>query len=217
MRLAELRAAARRIVVLCEGDSEELAVKHLLRRQFALENLAAVGLHPINLAAKLDDIFVKTRLFRADERVLAVFTLIDLFGLNRRCHLPDGDLDQKVGAVRAWLRAGVGHMDPGFFRPHISVHDIEAWLLAEGRSLARRLKHRTLRPCRHAESLNLIRPPKYRMKELFHRHLHRGYEEVRDGTALFRDLAHETVYASCRYYRELYDDLIGVARQTLSR
>lgn len=40
----------RRIVILCEGDTEEIAIKHFVRRQWEADGLRAIGLHPINLS-----------------------------------------------------------------------------------------------------------------------------------------------------------------------
>lgn len=201
--------------MLCEGDSEELATCHFLRRQFAVDCLVGIGLHPINLAAKLEDVFVKTRLFRSDRRVLAVFTLIDLYGMNRvRLH-DAASLDDKVEVARDWLRSGVGNVDSRFFYPHLCVHEIEAWFLAEGQSLAKRLKHSSVQPLANAEELDFAKPPKVRVNELFRKHLGRNYHEVRDGTALFKGLAHDAVYRSCRHYREFYDELCEVARRAV--
>lgn len=202
--------------MLCEGDSEELAIKWFLRRQLEEAGLKGVSLHPINLAAKLEDIFVKTRLFQHEPGVVAVFTLIDLYGMNRVRHAPDATLDQQVEAVRRWLRQGVRDVPATFFHPHVCVHDIEAWFLAEGQALAKRLKYRSLSPCPHAESLNLVDPPKSRVNQLFRTHLHRGYGEVSDGTPLFGALSHAQIYETCRYYHELYDDLLAVARTALT-
>jgi hypothetical protein len=207
---------ARRIVVLCEGDSEELASKYFLRRQLDQAGLKPVGLHPVNLFAKLEDVFVKTRKFHADTRVLAVFTLIDLYGMNRVNHRPEATLDEKVTTVRDWLRSGVQDIDPEFFHPHVSVHDLEAWFLAEGRSLGKRIGLATLRPDPHAETRDFEKPPKRHVNELFIRHRNRGYDEVRDGTPMFRDLEHAPVYETCRHYRALYDDLVDVASRALA-
>ncbi len=202
--------------MLCEGDSEELAVKWFLRRQLEEAGLKGVSLHPINLAAKLEDIFVKTRLFQHEPGVVAVFTLIDLYGMNRVRHAPDTTLDEQVATVRYWQRQGIPDVPGSFFHAHVCVHDIEAWFLAEGQALAKRLKYRSLSPCPHAESLNLVDPPKSRVNQLFRTHLHRSYHETSDGTPLFKDLSHTPIYETCRYYRELYDDLLAVAKTALT-
>jgi hypothetical protein len=38
-----------RIVILCEGDTEESAIEHFIKRQWEVDGLEEIGLHPINL------------------------------------------------------------------------------------------------------------------------------------------------------------------------
>jgi hypothetical protein len=68
----------RRIIILCEGDTEEIAIKHFIRRQWEADGLRAIGLHPINLNGKLEDVFAYVPRYRRDSQVIAVFTIIDL-------------------------------------------------------------------------------------------------------------------------------------------
>ncbi len=208
--------SGRRIVVLCEGDTEEHCVKHFLRRSFESERLSALGLHPINLGARLEDVVDYTVRYRRDRRVVAVFTLVDLYGMNRVNHRLDDSLDTKVEKVKQWLWNDMTEHCRGFFHPHVSVHEIEAWFLAEGKALGRRLKCSTLRPVPHAEELDFDKPPKRRINALFRRYLKRGYEENGDGQPLFKALDHSLVYERCGYYRALYDDLVGCGRAAIA-
>jgi hypothetical protein len=38
----------RRIIIRCEGDTAEIAIKHSISRQWEADGLRAIGLHPIN-------------------------------------------------------------------------------------------------------------------------------------------------------------------------
>jgi hypothetical protein len=200
---------------LCEGESEELAAKHFLRPQLDAVGLKAVGLRPINLNAKIEDIFTKTPRFRKDGDVVAVFTLVDLYGLHHRVQFPaNATVGQKVDAARAWLRKGASDVDPGFFHPHLAVHDLEAWLLAEGVSLGKRLRHE-IDPDPRAEERDFDRPPNKQVNDLFVKHRDEGYRKTVDGPPLYKELAFDPVYRSCPYFREFYDDLRSVAERAL--
>jgi hypothetical protein len=205
------RGRGTRIVLLCEGESEEIAAKYFLRRQLEAVGLKAVGLHPINLNAKIEDIFTNTRRFRKDRDVVAVFTLVDLYGFNRVAFQAHATVGQKVEAARAWLREGASDVDPGFFHPHLAVHDLEAWLLAEGAALAERLHHR-IAPHPRAEELDFERPPGKLVDDLFQKHRKEAYRKTIDGPPLYKSLAFDLVYQSCLYFREFYDDLQSTAK-----
>lgn len=204
--------APRRIVILCEGETEVLATRHLLRRQFHSDGLASIGLQPIDLEGKLEDVFDKVPRFRKDRGVVAVFVLIDLAGMRRVQHAPDASLDDKVAAVRGWLVDGVQDADPDFFHPHVCVHELEAWFLAEGHALGKRIAFSKLEPDAHAEQRNLDHPPSRWVNDLFRKHRKRSYHKTRDARPIFDDLSHVAIYKHCKYYREFYDDLTSVAR-----
>lgn len=205
---------ARRIVVLCEGDTEEIAVKHFIRRQWEVDGLKSVGLHPINLRGKIEDVFEYVPRYRRDPKVIAVFTLIDLYGMNRVQHKADEELAVKVARVKDWLRRD---FDTAFFYPHISVHEVEAWLLAEGECLSQRLKDPKIQPDPNAETKNFDNPPHERIDALFKsRRSGDGYHKINDGAPLFRCLQFQPVRASCRYFREFYDELKSVGSSALN-
>lgn len=132
-------ARGRRIVILCEGDTEVIAVKSFLRPQLDRDGLKSIGLPLINLKAKFGDIADKTERSKKDARVVAVFTLIDLYGLRGPSYPKAVSVAQKRSIARDWLQSQVPSVDAEFFHPHFAVHDIEAWLLAEGTALGSRL------------------------------------------------------------------------------
>jgi len=206
----------RRIVILCEGDTEEIAIKYFIRRQWEADNLRAIGLHPINLNGKLEDVFAYVPRYRRDSQVIAVFTLIDLYGMNRVQHgLQDG-LADKVARVKTWLRNDFEADYGDFFYPHVSVHEVETWLLAEGECLAKRLKDAKIQPNPNAEAQNFDNPPSRRIDNLFKHHRRNdGYHKINDGIALFKCLQFEPVFKSCQYFREFYNGLKSVAQSVL--
>ena len=121
------------IVVLCEGETEELAVERFIARQWKADGFGAVSLGHRNFGGNLNKVgpFACNSLDNRD--VLAVFTLVDLYGMNLVIDPPDDELDAKVERLKTWLRTKVGrHRRAQDFFPHVSVHEVEAWILAEG-------------------------------------------------------------------------------------
>lgn len=200
-----------RIVVLCEGDTEELAVRHFIARQWQTDNLGPVGLKRINLHGKLENVGKFARLYLDEQDVLAVFTLVDLQGMTRVIHSPNDNLEAKIERVREWLRARVTHARARQFSPHVCVHQTEAWMLAEGHALARRLKDPAIEPDPNAELKNFQNPPSDRLNELFLRRRSSRYNKISDGQPLFAAMQFDPVYSSCRHFREFYDDLRALA------
>jgi len=160
----------------------------------------------------LENVFEYVPRYYREGRVIGVFTLIDLYGMSRVTHSHQDTLDKKVERVKEWLRNGVSGVAEDFFRPHVCVHEIEAWFLAEGEALRKRLRAARLDPLYNAEELDFDNPPKNRLTLLFRQHLVRRYEENNDGQPLFKALAHSALYERCRYYREFYEDLLARAR-----
>lgn len=202
----------RRIVLLCEGDTEELAVKNFISRQWQSDGLGSVGLHTVNLNSKHQDGPTKAALYLDEPEVLAVFTLVDLQGMNRVNHSSDDSLETKVMRVREWFRGRLNHTRANDFFPHVCVHETEAWVIAEGVALARRLDDAGIRPDPTVETKNFQFPPKRRINELFVSHRGERYQKIRDGRPLFAALQFEPIYHTCKYFRAFYDDLRQVGQ-----
>jgi hypothetical protein len=207
---ASVRPPGRRvskIVVLCEGDTEELAVRHFITRQWKSDGLGSVGLHRITLDGKLQNVGKFVNRYLDEQDVLAVFVLVDLQGMTRVDHQPQDNLETKIQRVRNWLSVQVNHARANQFFPHVCVHQTEAWILAEGRALAARLNDPGIKPDPNAEFKNFQNPPSNRLDGLFLRNKKRRYSKITDGTPLFTSMQFAPVYDSCRYFRAFYDDL----------
>jgi hypothetical protein len=203
----------RRIVVLCEGKTEERAIRLFVARQWAADGLSAVGLARVDLRGHLDKIATFARIHLDEPEVLAVFTLVDLYGMTLATHPPKDNLDIKVRRVQDWLRSQLGQLKRApDFRPHVSVHEVEAWILAEGAALARKLPDQKIKSDRLAEIKNFQNPPSKRLDELFSKSKGRHYQKIEDGEPLFSNMEFQPVYDSCQYFRRFYDDLRAVGR-----
>lgn len=193
--------------MLCEGDTEELAVRYFLARQWKSEGLESVGLKSIKLDGKVEKAGKFTNGHLDDQDVLAVFTLIDLQGMTRITHQRHDSLELKIAHVRDWLRSQVNHARANEFFPYVCVHQTEAWILAEGHALAARLRDSGIEPDPNAELKNFQNPPSDRLNALFLRVKGRRYNKTIDGTPLFKAMEFQPVYNSCQYFQEFYDDL----------
>ena len=94
----------RRIVILCEGKTEDLAIRFFILKQWAKDGLSSVGLDRVNLRGHLDKVAPYARNYLDDPEVLAVFTLVDLYGMTYVNHPQNDNLDAKVRRVQEWLR-----------------------------------------------------------------------------------------------------------------
>jgi hypothetical protein len=196
-----------RIVILCEGDTEELAVRHFIARQWKSDGFGSVGLKPINLDGKLQNVGKFANLSLDEQDVVAVFSLVDLQGMTRVVHPSQDNLETMIQRVRKWLSAQVNRARAAQFFSHVCVHQTEAWILAEGCALATRLRDPGIEPDPNAEIKNFANPPSKRLNELFLRYKKRRYSKITDGTPLFTWMRFVPVYDSCRYFHAFYDDL----------
>jgi hypothetical protein len=201
-----------KVVLLCEGDTEELAVRHFIVPQWNSEGLGAVGLKSINLYGKIQNAGKFASRYLDDQEVSAVLTLVDLQGMTKVSHQPQDNLETKIRRVRDWLRAQVTHARANQFFPHVCVHQTEAWILAEGHALAARLGDRNIGQDLRAEFKNFQNPPSQRLNELFLRIKKRRYNKIADGTPLFKAMQFMPVYGSCQYFQEFYNNLKDVGR-----
>ena len=213
------RKTGGKIVILCEGPTERVAVECFLRPQWKRDGLAGIGLRPID-PLKHDWSKLASWLEYHGSRpdVIAVFTLVDLYGYPRAHDLP-GDVSEKVKAVTKDLERRVTDCSAEvreIFHPHLSVHEIEAWILAEGKALCERLGIE-VNPDPNAEGLDLDDPPSNRLHRLFKKAKKGSYrkDKPKISADLFRRMHFETVYDTCQYFRQFYDDLCKVGKSAL--
>lgn len=200
-----------RVVVYCEGESEMWMVRNMLipfLRKFGWQdrltprNFENSGqfLRKIGEAVKN-----ALRVDSADH----VFGLIDLHGTHiafpRSHHTPS----DKADYLKADLKTRVHADYRDRFHPHVAVHELEAWLLADERVLSDRLGL-SVTPWANPEGVNFDKPPARHLDELFQRHLKKAYGKVKDGSKLFSKIDPEIVLRKCPHFKLLVDDLISV-------
>ncbi len=199
------------IVILCEGSTEVKAVNLFLRHQWEEEGLSHVALRTDDLRGHVDNVIIKTALYLQDDKVISVFTLVDLcrFKLNELSAIPEKP--NRIEAAKRWFIDKIDVTFRARFFPHFAVYEIETWILAEGHALSARLRDNSIKPNPNAEDLNDQDTPKSRLNRLFKKYGKHGYREIFDGTALFGKMKFDVVYCSCPNFRAFFDDLRRVA------
>ena len=135
--------------------------------------------------------------------------------MNRVIHSPCSSIEEKIQKSRNWLKNQFPPDLLKIFSPHLSVHEVEAWILAEGISLQKRLKT-SVSIENNAEEIDDQNPPKSRLNSIFHKCGKReGFKEIRDGTPLFQSLDFHKVYKKCPYFRHFYDELKQIGTTAL--
>ncbi len=196
------------VALIVEGDLEEDVLLPLLRR--ALPELGQHRLlRPLNAQGWAN---LRKDLPKMVRRVVEVDGADVVFSL---CDLYQGDwcfphgcdsAEKRADYLKCYLADLVPQELRAKFRPHLAVHDIEAWLLAD-RDLLR--KYDINPPAGDPEALDFGEQshPKARLKELWRVAKKRGYRKVTDGVRLFGQVSVQVVAEKCRYFRELVEDL----------
>lgn len=211
MSLKELRKK-KQIVILCEGETEVIAVKEFIRRKWVEDDFDSIGIRTIDLKGKLKDVHKKTPKFSEEKKVIAIFTLVDLHEFKVVDLGKYKTLTEKISASKKWLKKKFKKEVLDKFHPHLAVHETEAWIFADGAALANRLGKNKIKPHKNAEKINDMKPPKKRLNDLFIKYKGIGYSEIKEGTPLFNRLNFEKVYSTCPNFRKFYDDLKSVAQ-----
>ena len=125
----------KRIVILCEGDTELNAVRYFIRPQWERDNLQTVGLKAVNLNGQTESVFKLTPKFSEEEQTKAIFTIVDLYGLKRNMYNPQDNLSTKINKLKHWLEDKFEDSVLIKYHPHLAVHETEAWFLTEDNNL----------------------------------------------------------------------------------
>lgn len=208
-----------RVVLLVEGWTEK-ELPTFLKRWLDPQLPQPIGLHAVRLAGAshyLGNVAKRTRSHLTnDEDAIAVFGLLDLYGLQFD-YPKHADRDQKINWARAQI---VNRVDPALrpkFRQHFAVHEIEAWLLADPRLFPTiKLPDKCARP----EEINFNEPPSKLLDRLFkereNRRRYRGYDKITMASNLFPQLDPTLVYQKCPNFKLMMDEMLNMARQALN-
>lgn len=190
------------IRVYTEGEAEEKALGPLLRRElealrdcrWRIETRCVPGKERL-----LKQIAKRVRLAVETDGVDAVFALVDFH--------PD---TRPLEELKAEMGRHVDKDHRGRFHPHVAVHDLEAWILADHGPLQRRL-HTALKGWDSPESVDMLKPPKRHINELFLSHIRHAYKETIDAPKLLGQADTNLIARKCPHFKAFRDDLLSVA------
>lgn len=216
------RRGGKTIYILCEGSTEENAVNLFIKKHW---DVSSVGLKAVQTTA--DDIIEDADIAIDNGDAQAVFSLFDLYGFKHELRDSQGfkkdylalttrkdQIKFCVDYYRRHLKEQVSNKEE--FHPHFSIHEIEAWILADTTSVSRKLKICNYKGEANPEEINFDNPPKKRLNNLFSTHLKTRYKENSDSKNIFPKLDFNTVYSKCHYFKLFYDELVREGQRILS-
>lgn len=201
----------KRVVILCEGPSDEEILKVLFQKEKALAHVTP-WLQPLEKKFKEKEIRSRVCNSLKTTGVLAAFALVDLKGTSVNYPASSTSYIDKARFVKEHLKGFLsGLSEADRFYPHVAVHDIETWILADRGAVTNYFRISTvpyLADC--PEAIDFNRPPSYILGDLFKSN---GlvYRKTVHGPELFSTVDFDIVYNKCPHFKDFVDDLIKVA------
>ena len=198
-----------RLVLFCEGHTEAKAMPLFLKRWLDGRLQKSTKISPVRFQGchnLLSDIVNKARRYLLDDDVIAVISLLDLYGIPYPAHLDSvnkrycwikKDIENKVGNPR--------------LRQFFAVHELEAWLLSDPNIFPREVRE-ALQAIDKPETINFDQPPAQLLQQLYKKHCNREYKKVTNGLELFLKLDPGLVYKKCPYFAQMMDEILDLAK-----
>jgi hypothetical protein len=210
-----------KIVLMVEGWTEkEKVVRDFLKRWLDPQLPQPVRLRAVRFDGSgnyLDDIALKTRMYLEDDDTIAVFGLLDLYGLPSRVteNYPRyAELDEKIARARQYVTNLIAEPCRDRFRQHFAVHETEAWLFSDPNILPQGIRL-PANWAEHPETIDFEEPPAQRLDGLWKRACGRGYKKTTQARNLFPHLAPALVYDKCPNFRQMMDEMRDLALEKL--
>lgn len=204
-------AAERTVVILCEGPSDEGILKILFQNKRLVH--ITPWFQPLDGETKFKRKELRSRVCcnLKTPGVLAVFALVDLKGFSLNYPTDVVSYGDKAKFIKTHLKGFLSDLPESVkFYPHVAVHDIEAWILADENAVANYFRKSTINyNANSPEAIDFDRPPSYILKDLF-KGKGIGYMKIVHAPELFMEVNLDTVYNKCPHFRDFFDDLMRV-------
>ncbi|MEQ8674628.1 MAG: DUF4276 family protein [Aggregatilineales bacterium] len=207
-----------RLVIICEGDTEEQVLKKFLE-PFSLPEPEGFGnnIELINTkgVGKLKNQFKKLAELELQNTDTYVLCLLDLYGApytySNDVHQSDDPTHAKYMACKSIMESVIhAEFNERFFAFPV-VHELETWILADIVSVKSYFQVSELTRYPAPES---IENPAQELKTLLSRHRNREYKKWRDGRNLFDLIDANRVYDdNCPHFIALIDQLLALQGQ----
>jgi hypothetical protein len=204
-----------KFILLVEGWTEK-ELPGFLKRWLDPQLPQPVGIQPVRLqgnANYLDNVDNRAHRYLSSDDVIAVFGLLDLYGL--KLEYPKyAERDEKIKLARKLVTDKVDANLRPRFRQHFAVHEIEAWFLSDPKLFP----EITLPPkCARPEDVNFDEHPTKLLDKLFSQSRNgRGYDKLTRARNLLPKLDPQIVYQKCPNFKLLMDEMLALARQSIT-
>jgi hypothetical protein len=210
-----------KIVLMVESWTEkQKGLRDFLRRWLDPQLPQPVGLRAVRFDGSgnyLDDIALKTQMYLEEDDTIAVFGLLDLYGLPHRItddYPRNAELDDKIASARRYVTNLIAEPYRGRFRQHFAVHETEAWFFSDPKIFPPDIRlpaSYTERP----EAIDFDEPPAQRLDQLWKRACDRSYKKTTQARNLFPRLDPVLVYNKCPNFRHMMDEMLCFARRSM--
>lgn len=202
-----------KFVLFVEGYTERKVIADFLKRWLDPRLSKPLRISPVRFdgwAELVNDSPTKARLHLGQSNVIAVISLLDLYGPT---FYPPAVTDVK-DRYEWGKRHLENEVDQEEFFHFFSVHEIEAWLLSDPSIFPGPLRKAVDAISRNPESVNDIQPPSNRLNRLYNQHTGKNYKKVVHGEALFKKLDPEIAYKKCPSLELLLDKMLELAKDS---
>ncbi len=203
-----------KFVLFVEGYTEKKALASFLKRWLDPKLDQRVGIQVVRFEGwpeLVKDSPDKASMHLRKSDVIAVIALLDLYGptiypdhiktASARYKWGKKDIENKIGESR--------------FRQFFAVHETEAWLLSDPKIFPRDIRDAFPNKVQNPETVNFDEPPSKLLKKLYKTKTRRTYKKVTHGNALFNELDPNVAYEKCPRLKELLDEMLKLAEETI--
>ncbi len=205
-----------KFVLFVEGHTEHKAIPSFLKRWLDPKLPQPVGIQSVRFEGWPDLVKKapgKAKLHLSRNEVIAVISLLDLYGLNfypSNMNTPDerynwakNNLEKRVGQSR-------------FFQ-FFAVHEVEAWLFSDPSVFPNSVRTQVAGLSQYPERVNSANPPAKRLNSIYHRRTGRKYKKLVYGKDLFSKIDPDVVYRKCPRLKDLLDVMLKLARNAIGQ
>lgn len=200
-----------RFLLFCEGETETKALPSFFKRWLDERLCRPVGVTPVKFAGwrnLRDEVAKKAHLRLREDDVIAVISLLDLYGPT---FYPEhlATAMQKYDWARGAIEKEVGS---DRFRQFFAVHEVEAWLLSDPSLFPREIRTGFPGKIATPEEVDFGEHPSKLLDKLYTDRVKRSYKKVTQGRELFERLDPDLARTKCPHLAEMLDEMLALAK-----
>ncbi|HOC92079.1 MAG TPA: DUF4276 family protein [bacterium] len=207
-----------KILLFVEGKTENIITQVFLKKWLDSQLDKKISVKPIvfdGCGDYLKRAGKKSQLHLDNSEVIAIFGLLDLYGLPEKCK-GGNTVDEKTNFARKKIIESLPKECRPKFHQHFAVHELEAWLLSDPKIFPNEIKLPGC--CDNPETVDFDTPPAKLLKELFRKNKKNySYKKTIDGVNLFKKLSPDTVRDKCPNFKKFTDEILAAAKNAQKR